>query len=286
MALTEVYTLTFTYQGEVVTYTDYNYNALISLVTSLGITNYDLTSTIEDITIEPSTDTTDYTSGIENTPNTGDNTFLTKQDQYVTNNYVETAVPENIEATAQVSQSITIINQTLVISATSASFDVPIEFQDKIIMQSGGLAVPDPEQNPYIVFGVDNQKIGHIPIISLPDAKTSDVLYIDWADSFPNSYRIKYNGTFELDYTIFREDIQLGDTIQTGRITVHAASWTEDPIRPTLTHDVYYYINETDDPFLNNGVNFEVTSGGTYITLQGTNNFGSNGIIKGLYKMY
>ena len=86
MALTEVYTLTFTYQGEVVTYTDYNYSALISLVTSLGITNYDLTSIIEDIIIEPATDTTDYTSGIENNPNTGDNTYLTKQDQYVTNN--------------------------------------------------------------------------------------------------------------------------------------------------------------------------------------------------------
>jgi hypothetical protein len=285
MALTEVYTLTFTYQGEVVTYTDYNYSALISLVTSLGITNYDLTSIIEDIIIEPSTDITDYTSGIENTPNTGDNTFLTKQDQYVTNNYVETAVPENIEATAQVAESLTIINQTLVISATSASFDVPIEFQDKIIMQSGGLAVPDPEQNPYIVFGTENQKIGHIPIISLPDATTSDVLYIDWNLQEPNYYGMKYNGTFELDYTIFR-NVTLGDTIQTGRITVHAASWTENPLVPTLTHDVYYYINETDDPFLNNGINFEVAEGGTYISLRGTNNFGSSGIIKGLYKMY
>jgi hypothetical protein len=285
MALTEVYTLTFTYQGEVVTYTDYNYSALISLVTSLGITNYDLTSIIEDIIIEPSTDITDYTSGIENTPNTGDNTFLTKQDQYVTNNYVETAVPENIEATAQVAESLTIINQTLVISATSASFDVPIEFQDKIIMQSGGLAVPDPEQNPYIVFGGDNQKIGHIPIISLPDATRTDVLNIDWNLQDPNYYGMKYNGTFELDYTIFR-DVTVGSTIQTGRITVHADNWTDNPLVPTLTHDVYYYINETDDPFLNNGVNFEVTSGGTYITLQGINSFGSNGIIKGLYKMY
>ena len=285
MALIEVYTLTFTYQGEVVTYTDYNYNALISLVTSLGITNYDLTSIIEDIIIESSTDATDYTSGIENTPNTGDNTFLTKQDQYVTNNYVETAVPENIEATAQVAESITIINQTLVISATSASFNTPIEFQDKIIMQSGGLAVPDPEQNPYIVFGGDNQKIGHIPIISLPDATRTDVLNIDWNLQDPNYYGMKYNGTFELDYTIFR-DVTVGSTIQTGRITVHADNWTDNPLVPTLTHDVYYYINETDDPFLNNGVNFEVTSGGTYITLQGINSFGSNGIIKGLYKMY
>lgn len=285
MALIEVYTLTYTLGGESYELVGYDYAYFVNLMTSLGVTNYDITSTIQDITIEKPVDSTDYLTGIENTPNSNDNTFLTKQDQYVTNNYVETAVPETIETTTQVSQSLTIINQTLVISATSASFDVPIEFQDKIIMQSGGLAVPDPEQNPYIVFGTENQKIGHIPIIDIPDATTTNILYIDWGASFPNSYWIKFNGTFELDYTIFR-DVVAGETIQTGRITVHAAVWTVDPLAPTLTHDVYYYVNETDDPFLDSGVNFEVVSGGTYITLRGTNNFGSNGMIKGLYKMY
>ena len=285
MALIEVYTLTYTLGGESYELVGYDYAYFINLMISLGVTDYNITSTIQDITIEKPVDSTDYLTGIENTPNSNDNTFLTKQDQYVTNNYVETAVPENIEATTQVSQSLTIINQTLVISPTSASFNTPIEFQDKIIMQSGGLAVPDPEQNPYIVFGGDNQKIGHIPIISLPDATTTNILNIDWNLENPNYYGMKYNGTFELDYTIFR-DISVGDTIQTGRITVHAAVWTEDPLVPTLTHDVYYYINETGDPFLDSGVNFEVVSGGTNITLRGTNNYGSNGVIKGLYKMY
>lgn len=286
MALTQIYTLTYSYQGDTYTYTSYDYSSLISLVTNLGISDYDLTSTIEDITIESIADSTDYTSEIVNTPNSTDLNFNTKQDQYIVNNFVDTTVPPTIETTTAVSQSLTIINQTLVISATSASFDTPIQFNEKIILASGGLAVSDPEENPYIVFGGNNEKIGHIPIIDLNDATTTDILNIDWNLENPNYYGMKYDGTFELNYNIVRGAINDGDTIQNGKVTVHANKWTDNPLVPQITHDVLYYINETDDPFLLSAINFDVVSAGTYIRLRGINTFGANAQIKGLYKMY
>jgi len=286
MALIEVYTLTYTFEGQSFELVGYDYGYFVNLMNSLDVTDYIITSTIEDLTIEKPTDETDYTSEIINTPNSTDLNFNTKQDQYTINNYVDTAVPPTIETTTAVSQSLTIINQTLIISATSASFDTPIQFNEKIILASGGLAVSDPEENPYIVFGGNNEKIGHIPVIDLNDATTTNILNIDWNLEVPNYYGMKYNGTFELDYNIVRGAINDGETIQNGRVTVHADKWTDDPLVPQITHDVLYYINESDDPFLTNAINFEVNSGGTFITLRGTNSFGANAQIKGLYKMY